>query len=108
MNSGGSTSIPSSNDTMNLVVKVEVNSIIDIEKIHVKVGTSLGGIDIGTHAFIFDMTSNLPTDYSYGRDEGTFKFIMGKFINPITVHYTEVIIEDVNGNLSIPKIYQSN
>lgn len=105
---GGNTTTVSSNDSMQLKVRMNLQTIQDVDKIHVKVGTTSGGTDLAQHIFLLDNVTNLPIGYDYIRDEGTLKLTMGKHLNPPTIYYVEVIIEDINGNMTSSFSYQSN
>ena len=93
--------------TKDLEVKVDLVTITDIDKIHVKVGTTSGGNDIAQQIFTLDNAVGLPNSCSYYRDGLVLHLGMGTF-NGLTSFYIEVKLEDVNGTFSTPAVYHKN
>jgi hypothetical protein len=73
-----------------------------INKIHVKIGSEENLSDILNYTFIFDVTNGLPIGLAYLRDGNRVKLQL--FETEISDRYFyEVILEDILGNLSVPK-----
>ena len=93
--------------TSKLLVVVNLATISNLDKIHVKVGSTSGANDIAQYTFQFDINQNLPIDYSYYRKGLRLELYMGKYSN-LNSFNIEVKLEDVNGNLSTPVYYSKN
>jgi hypothetical protein len=57
--------------TMELTAYIELTDTLHIAKIHFKVGTGPLMEDIGTYAFVFDSSPDLPDNISYSRNGKT-------------------------------------
>ena len=86
-----------------LVVTVVLQGVEDLDKIHVKVGSTVGGSEHASHAFLLDGTA-VPEGLSYKRDGLTLKLGMGTFTDLGQFH-VEVKLENLDGELSLPGTY---
>ncbi len=90
------------NQVFDAKVIINLFSIANVKKIHVKLGTKEGLADVADQIFTFDDKRNLRPPFSYERKDKTIIMNVGKVIG-YKDYYAEVIMEDENGKKSEPK-----
>ena len=85
------------NDTLKISVSILLEDTNVVSKIHVKLGTTLGSNNLLEQAFNYDANLTLPQ--SYFREEEMINIVLGEYINS-GIFYCQIILEDVEGNLS--------
>ncbi len=87
-------------------VLVRLYSTDNIKKIHVKIGTRLGGMDFAAYSFAFDQSESLPEPFKYARSGKTVVLTLGQ-IKGLTRYQAEVILEGPDGIRSEPAYFSS-
>jgi len=87
--------------------KVILPSITMISSIKVRLGTIESTYDLVDYEFAFDVTSGLPTGFTYSRTNEECILGVGIFNEPPTC-FGEVLLKDSNGNWSDPVKFISN
>jgi hypothetical protein len=88
----------SANDTLLISVTMLLEDTNVVSKIHIKLGTTVGGAELLEQTFNYD-DINLTSPQSYLREEEMVSIGLGEFINS-GIFYCEIILEDSLGNLS--------
>ena len=84
-------------DPLNLSVSMLLADTNTVAKIHVKLGTTLGGNDLLENTYTFDATPS--GNLSYFREGIMMNLGMGEHLNS-GVFYCEIKLEDATGNFS--------
>ena len=84
-------------DPLNLSVSMLLADTNTVAKIHVKLGTTLGGNDLLENTYTFDVTPS--GSLSYFREGIMMNLGMGEHLNT-GVFYCEIKLEDSTGNFS--------
>lgn len=92
-------------DTLLVSVTMIVPDTNVINKIHIKLGSTLGGNDLVDQQFIYDTVLNSPQVYE--RESDMIKICFGEYLNS-SLFYCEVKLEDHLGNFSTTTNCQSN
>ncbi len=92
-------------EELNLSVSMILTDTNTVSKIHIKLGTTLGGSDLLENTYIYDGTPSEPL--SYFRDGDMLTLGMGTHLNS-GVFYCEIILEDSTGNTSLTITSQSD
>lgn len=87
-------------------MEIELNTLDDLDLIHVFLGTSLDTGDLLSQTFVLDDDSDLPTHLKYIREENILYLKLGTF-SGFEACYGKVILEDLDGNQSIPTFITS-
>ncbi len=90
----------------NVKVLVRLYSTDNVKKIHVKLGTSLGGVDFAAYSFAFDQSESLPEPFKYARSGKTVVLTLGQ-VKGLTRYQAEVILEGPDGTRSEPAYFSS-
>lgn len=86
------------NDSLKISVSMLLEDTMVLSKIHIKLGTTLGGNDLLDQTFLYD-NSNLTLPQGYFREKEMVTIVLGEY--PYTgVFYNEIVLEDVDGNQS--------
>tara|TARA_R110001592_G_scaffold227755_1_gene484090 strand:- start:545 stop:1006 length:462 start_codon:yes stop_codon:yes gene_type:complete len=89
--------IVGTNEMLMVSVSMLLEDTTVVSKIHVKLGTTLGGNDLLEQTFNYDENLTLPQ--SYFREEEMLTIGMGEYVNS-GVFYCEVTLEDDSQNQS--------
>lgn len=92
-------------DTLRLSVSVLLVDTNNLSKIHVKLGTTLGGNELLENTYTYDLTS--AGSLSYFRDRELMTLGMGNHLNS-GIFYCEIKLEDNAGHFSTPVKSQSD
>lgn len=98
-------SVLSATDTFLVSVTMIVPDTNQINKFHIKLGTTLGGNDLVDQHFDYDVILNAPQMYM--READMIKICFGEYLNT-NVFYSEIKVEDHLGNFSIITNCQSD
>ena len=90
--------IVSANDTLKISVSMLLEDTNVLNKIRIKLGTTLGGNDLLEQVFIFD-DGNLTLPQIYFREAEMVTIGLGEYLNA-GIFYCEIVLEDVEQNLS--------
>lgn len=86
------------NDTLKISVSMLLEDTLVLSKIHIKLGTTLGGNNLLDQTFLYD-NGNLTLPQGYFREKEIVTIVLGEY--PYTgVFYNEIVLEDVDGNQS--------
>jgi hypothetical protein len=85
------------NADMKLVVSMALSDTANVATIHVKLGTTAGGNDLGEHTFSFDAAGD--DTYTYFREEFSVMMGMGHHVVLDDI-FCEVYTQDASGNTS--------
>jgi hypothetical protein len=85
------------NDTLLLSLSILLVDTANLSKIHVKLGTTLGGDDLFTNTYTYDSTP--AGSLTYFRDRALMTLGMGTHLNS-GIFYCEIKLEDSMGNFS--------
>ena len=93
-----------SSTQINYEVSVNLSDTLHVNKIHVKLGTTEGGNDIGEHTYTYDDLSD--STYTYSREEYALLLGVGQHGYQPNI-YCEVYVEDSNGLISAVAKYNN-
>lgn len=83
----------------NRVCKVFLDDTLNIDSIHVKIGTAENLSDILDYSFAWDVTTGLPSGLNYYREEKIiYLWLLQTYM--ADMYYYELQLEDSSGNLS--------
>lgn len=91
-------SLVAANDTLKISLSMLLEDTSSLHKIHIKLGTTLGGNDLLEQVFIFD-DGNLTLPQIYFREAEMVTIGLGEYLNS-GIFYCEIVLEDVEQNLS--------
>lgn len=86
---------------------IELASSADVNSIKVRLGSTQNEFDLIDHVFEFDITSGLPSGFTFSRNGNSCILGIGLLDKPDTI-FGEVSIEDSNGHWSDPYQFISN
>jgi hypothetical protein len=92
-------------DALNLSVSMLLADTNTVAKVHVKLGTTLGGNDLLENTYTYDSTP--AGTLTYFREEEMITLGLGAHLNA-SVFYCQVVLEDSMGNTSLITTSQSN
>jgi|GEM_PF-1933121 len=82
-------------------IHIDLNDTINVSKISVKIGTSLGASDVENYDFVYDVNTFLPHGYSYYREGDLLTLTLDK--HAAGIYYYEVKLIDINASETNPK-----
>lgn len=95
-----------SNQTVKAKLVVSVTDATNIAKIHVKMGSTVGGSDLVNHVFTTDPLQIVPQDYSFEFFNNKYNLVIGQYTG-LTTYHCEVKLEYTDGQISSPVTYSS-
>lgn len=86
-------------------MKVALFDTVGISKLHVKVGSTLGGIDIFQKSFAYDNFGIFTDSTSYNREGYNVDLGLGNHIGLIR-YFAQLILERVDGTMTSPVYFK--
>jgi len=86
---------------------VELPDTVSISEIEIKLGTREGFNDLVTHVFAFDVSSGLPSGFSYSRNNNKLQLKVGN-VNESPIYFGEVRLKSTSGNWDAPFKFTTN
>lgn len=83
-----------------IYLRVDLKTITNISKLKIRILNTTDGSEVMNYTFFWDVTTGLPIDFSYNRDETTLLLGIGNY--PVKEYDITIEAEDGAGLLSLP------
>lgn len=100
------TTLDMSTQSMKVKAIVDVVDHTNINKIHLKFGTTLGGSDLASHVFTNSPIQSVPLGWSFELANNKYELVIGDFLG-LSAYHCEVKLEYNDGQISAPVTYSS-